>query len=77
MPSFNLKTLVLGASATAALAIPSVAMEDPACGYVTGGVDNVTVPTPAVIIPVPDSSACCPARQSSAQASPPPCRASR
>ncbi len=55
--SSNFKRFLLGASAAATLAVPSIALADPTCVYVTGVVDNVTVTTPAVIIPVPDTSA--------------------
>ena len=57
MTTFNFKRFLVGATAAAALAVPSIAMADPTCAYVVGVVDNVTVATPAVIIPVPDSSA--------------------
>ena len=57
MTTINFKRFLVGASTAAALAVPSIALADPTCAYVTGVVDNVTVTTPAIIIPVPDSSA--------------------
>lgn len=55
MTTFNFKRFLVGATAAAALAAPSIAMADPTCVYVMGVVNSVTVATPAVIIPVPDS----------------------
>jgi hypothetical protein len=55
--TINFKRFLVGASAAAALAVPSIAMADPTCVYVVGMVDSVSVTTPAVIIPVPDNHA--------------------
>jgi hypothetical protein len=57
MTTLTFKRFLMGATAAAALSVPSIALADPTCVYVMGQVDSVTVATPAVIIPVPDSSA--------------------
>jgi hypothetical protein len=57
MTTFNFKRFLVGASAAAALAVPGIALADPTCVYVIGEVNSVTVSTPAVIIPVPDTEA--------------------
>jgi len=51
------KRFLMGATAAAALSVPSIALADPTCVYVLGQVNSVTVATPAIIVPVPDSSA--------------------
>jgi hypothetical protein len=52
------KRFLVGATAAAALSVPSIALAgDPLCVYVLGEVNSVTVATPAIVIPVPGSSA--------------------
>jgi hypothetical protein len=52
------KRFLVGATAAAALSVPSIALAgDPLCVFVLGEVNSVTVATPAIVIPVPGSSA--------------------
>ncbi len=51
------KQFLVGATAAAALTVPSIALAYPTCVYILGEVNSVTVATPAIIIPVEDSSA--------------------